>query len=81
MLVDAVAAYVAVRRAAGFAFRSEGLLLQSFARFAAARAESYVRASIAIEWAGLARSTAQRARRLGHSQSIRPLPPGRRRAP
>lgn len=63
MLVDAVTAYVALRRAAGFAFQSEGLLLQSFARFAAA--ESYVRASVAIDWAGLARSTAQRARRLG----------------
>ncbi len=65
MLADAVTAYVAIRRATGFAFRSEGLLLQSFARFSAARAESYVRAPLAIEWAGLARSVPQRARRLG----------------
>jgi integrase/recombinase XerD len=65
MLADAVADYVAVRRAAGFACRSEGLLLQSFARFAAARAESHVRESVAIAWAGLARSAPQCARRLG----------------
>jgi integrase/recombinase XerD len=65
MLAAAVAGYLAIRRAAGFACRSEGLLLQSFARFAATRAESYVRAPIAIEWAGLARSVPQRARRLG----------------
>lgn len=65
MLADAVTAYVALRRAAGFAFRSEGTLLHSFARFAAARAESHVRAPLAIDWAGLARSMTQRARRLG----------------
>lgn len=65
MLAAAVTAYVAIRRATGFAFRSEGLLLQSFARFSAARAESHVRAPLAIEWAGLARSVPQRARRLG----------------
>jgi integrase len=66
MLAAAVAAYVAVRRATGFTFRSEALLLASFAAFSEARAESYVRASLAIEWAGLARSVSQRARRLGH---------------
>lgn len=65
MLATAVAGYLALRRAAGFALRAEGLLLQSFARFAAAKSESYVRAPIAIEWAGLARSVPQRARRLG----------------
>jgi len=65
MLVEAVTSYVAIRRAAGFAFRSEGLLLQSFAAFSETRAESYLRASLAIEWAGLARSVTQRARRLG----------------
>lgn len=65
MLAVAVEEYLAVRRAAGFACRSEGLLLQSFARFAAARDEAYVRALMAIEWAGLAPSLPQRARRLG----------------
>ena len=66
MLAAAVDAYVAVRRAAGFTFRSEARQLASFAAFSEARAESYVRASLAIEWAGLARSVSQRARRLGH---------------
>jgi len=65
MLADAVATYVAIRRAAGFAFRSAGQLLESFARFSDAKGESAVRAPLAIEWAGLARSVEQRARRLG----------------
>lgn len=58
--------YVAVRRAAGFSFRSEACPLASFAAFSEARGATYVRASLAIEWAGLARSVSQRARRLGH---------------
>lgn len=66
MLAAAVASYVAVRRAAGFTFGSEARQLTSFAAFSEARAESYVRTSLAIEWAGLARSIPQRARRLGH---------------
>lgn len=65
MLADAVRAYVAIRRAAGFAFRSEGMLLESFGAFADAKGERYVRAHRAIEWAGVARSIPQRARRLG----------------
>jgi integrase/recombinase XerD len=65
MLAHAVASYVAVRRATGFAFKTAGSLLQSFATFSEARGEHYVRASVAIEWAGLARSVSQRARRLG----------------
>lgn len=65
MLTDAVTAYLAIRRATGFACRSEGALLQSFARFSEDRAESFVRASHAIEWAGLAQALPQRARRLG----------------
>ena len=66
MLAAAVDAYVAVRRAAGFTFRSEARQLASFAAFSEARTESHVRVSLAIEWAALARSVSQRARRLGH---------------
>jgi integrase len=66
VLAAAVDAYVAVRRAAGFTFRSEARQLASFAAFAEARTESHVRVSLAIEWAALARSVSQRARRLGH---------------
>jgi len=65
MLAAAVTSYVAVRRAAGFAFRSPALALQRFANFSKARGESYIRVPIALEWAGLARSMSQRARRLG----------------
>lgn len=65
MLAAAVTAYLGVRHASGFACRSEGLLLRSFARFAATRAESHVSASSAIAWAALASSVPQRARRLG----------------
>src|SRR5260370_17884901 len=65
MLTQAVGAYVAVRRATGFAFRSEGSLLQSFAAFSDAAGKHYVSLETAIEWAGSAQSLSQRARRLG----------------
>lgn len=66
MLAAAVTSYVAVRRATGFAFRSEGRQLEGFAAFSEACGASSVCASLAIEWAGLAQSIPQRARRLGH---------------
>lgn len=65
MLIEAVESYLAVRRAAGFALRSEGSLLQSFARFSDAQGQHYVSSKTAIEWAGLASSSPRRARRLG----------------
>jgi integrase/recombinase XerD len=64
-LTQAVESYVALRRATGFAFKSNGLLLKSFAAFSQAKGESHVRAALAIQWAGSARSVTQRARRLG----------------
>lgn len=65
MLTRAVETYLAVRRAAGFALASQGSQLKSFAAFSEARKQRYVSTDIAIEWAGLARSVAQCARRLG----------------
>jgi integrase len=65
MLAKSVASYVAIRRASGFAFRSEELLLKSFAAFSDTRGERYVCSAVAVEWAGLAQSLSQRARRLG----------------
>lgn len=65
MLAQAVETYVAVQQAAGFSFRTEAAQLRSYAAFAEAKGERWVRASVAIEWAGLARSRPQRARRLG----------------
>lgn len=65
MLTTTVESYIAMRRACGFAFQSEGTCLQGFAVFSDARGHHYVRSDIAIEWARQARSTCQRARRLG----------------
>ncbi len=65
MLAQAVETYLATRRAAGFALRRESFQLKSFATFSEARRQHYVSSDIAIEWAGLARSISQRARRLG----------------
>jgi integrase/recombinase XerD len=65
MLTRAVETYLAVRRAAGFELRSQGSQLRSFAAFSEARKRHYVFTDIAIEWAGLAQSVPQRARRLG----------------
>jgi integrase/recombinase XerD len=65
MLTKAVESYIAVRRATGFAFRSEGSLLQSFAAFSEAAGKHYVCAETAIQWAGSAPLLSTRARRLG----------------
>lgn len=65
MLTRAVETYLAVRRAAGFALSCEGSLLKGFAAFSKARKQHYVSTGIAIEWAGLAPSVPQSARRLG----------------
>lgn len=65
MLTQAVESYLAVRRAAGFALKSEGTSLQSFATFSDAAGKHYVCSETAIEWARSARSLSQRARRLG----------------
>ncbi len=65
MLTQAVTSYIGVRRATGFAFRSEGSSLQSFAAFSDSAGKQYVSSETAIEWAGSASSLGQRARRLG----------------
>lgn len=65
MLIQEVESYLAVRRAAGFALTCQGNLLKSFVAFAESRGLPYVSSEIAIEWAGLAPSMSQRARRLG----------------
>ena len=65
MLIRAIEGYLANRRAAGFALRYEGSLLKNFAAFSEMRTQHYVSTNIAVEWAGLASSLPQRARRLG----------------
>jgi integrase len=63
-MMPAIERYLALRRAAGFQLSNAGYLLGSFARFAAARNETYVRAETAIAWAARGRSVAQRDERL-----------------
>lgn len=65
MLIKAVESYLLMRRACGFALKSEGNCLRSFAAFSDARGKHYVCRETAVEWAGLARSIHQRARRVG----------------
>ena len=65
MLAQAVESYLAVRRACGFELKSQGNLLRSFAIYSDKRRKHHVCSEIAAEWAGLARSVHQRARRLG----------------
>lgn len=65
MLTEAVESYLAVRRATGLEFKSQGSLLQGFAAYSNAAGKQYVCSETAIEWAGAARSLNQRARRLG----------------
>jgi integrase/recombinase XerD len=65
MLAQAVESYLSVRRACGFELERTGKRLRNFASFSDAGGKFYVCSEAAIEWAGLARSAAQRARRLG----------------
>lgn len=60
----AVDRYLAMRHAAGFDLVNAEYLLRSFARAAAERGETYVRAATAIEWASRGPSVEQRNARL-----------------
>lgn len=64
MLTQSVESYLAVRRACGFQLKSDGDLLRRFAIFSESRGKHHVCSETAIEWAGLAKSVFQRARRL-----------------
>jgi integrase/recombinase XerD len=59
-MIVAVESYLAVRRAAGFTLIDTEYLLRSFAGFAADQKQTHIRTATAIEWAGQARSVAQR---------------------
>jgi integrase/recombinase XerD len=64
MLNKAVESYLAIRRAAGFALRSDEYVLRSFSRFASARGDTHVITKTALEWASSAPSPAERGKRL-----------------
>jgi integrase len=59
-MIAAIEAYLAVRRAAGFALGNTEYLLRSFARFATAQKQTHIRTATVIRWASQARSVAQR---------------------
>lgn len=63
-MLKSIDAFLALRRAVGFQLKTEEYLLHDFARWAAARGETHVRAQTAMEWAAAARSPWQRERRL-----------------
>lgn len=65
MIVDLVESYLSMRRACGFDLKSEGSCLLRFAAFADARGLDHVCRNTAVEWASLARTVHQRARRIG----------------
>jgi integrase/recombinase XerD len=60
LILNTVAAYLGLRRAAGFEMKTaECLLRRSFAGFAAGRKETHVHTQTAIDWAALGPSVAQ----------------------
>lgn len=63
-MMDAVKAYLSLRRATGFEMANAECLLDSFAHFAAERKETRIRTQTAIDWAVQGRSLAQRDERL-----------------
>ncbi|MGA8170812.1 MAG: tyrosine-type recombinase/integrase [Methylocystis sp.] len=63
-MLKAIEAYLALRRATGFAMLSAEFLLKSFADFAAERKQTHVQAQSAIDWAARGPTVAQRDARL-----------------
>jgi len=63
-MIQAIEAYLAVRRSAGFELNNDAYLLRSYARFAGERGEVRVCTSTAIQWASQSTSVAQRDVRL-----------------
>jgi integrase len=64
MINDAVKAYLAIRRAAGYKLQDDAVYLGSFAQFATERGDTHVVSHSAIAWAKATRSESQRATRL-----------------
>lgn len=64
MLIHAVNTYLSVRRTAGFKLRSSEQYLRYFVRFANTRGDTHVCVKTAIAWAAMARTEAERHRRL-----------------
>ena len=63
-MLNAIKAYLALRRATGFAMLNAEYLLKSFAAFAAEHGQTNVETQTAIDWAAFGPSVAQRDARL-----------------
>ncbi len=63
-MLKAIEAYLALRRATGFAMLNAECLLESFAAFAIERGQTHVHVQTAIDWAARGPSVAQRDARL-----------------
>jgi len=63
-MLKAIEAYLALRRATGFAMLNAEYLLKSFAAFATERGQTHVHMQTAIDWAARGPSVAQRDARL-----------------
>ena len=63
-MLKAIEAYLALRRATGFAMLNAEYLLKSFATFATERRQTHVHTQTAIDWAARGPSVAQRDARL-----------------
>ena len=63
-MLEAIEAYLALRRATGFAMLNAEYLLKSFAAFATERGQTHVHMQTAIDWAARGPSVAQRDARL-----------------
>jgi integrase/recombinase XerD len=63
-MLKAIEAYLALRRATGFAMLNAEYLLKSFAAFATERGQTHVHMQAAIDWAARGPSVAQRDARL-----------------
>ena len=55
MLIDDVERYIALRRSLGFQLRKPSHHLQAFARIAAEKGETHIRAAAVVAWAAQAR--------------------------
>ena len=63
-MLNAIEAYLALRRATGFAMLNGEYLLKSFAAFATERGQTHVHTQTAIDWAARGPSVVQRDARL-----------------
>jgi integrase len=63
-MLNVIEAYLALRRATGFAMKTAEYLLRSFAAFAAEHGQTHVKGQTAIDWAALGPTVAQRDARL-----------------